>query len=247
MKTRILRVLILLTVGTGIFTGCGGAAYREQDTLGNIPGGQSSSNPDSSNGGDSSGGSTGSGYTGFAPALTFSFSITGSSGGTSNTTPNPTFTTGSINTDNTLRVRITPGPAGSVNTSSGSNYSQTYNCAAFTITLLNKNGNVIGSGIQTKALAVNSGSALCDGASKSQTIDLSGYLSQGHGALRVQVSGARYDTYCMWLLSGVIPIPYPWTYQQAYQTYCSSSLYPALAQHTVTGTVEVETNGTDGF
>jgi hypothetical protein len=215
-----------------VAAGCGGQAYRAGED------GNDSRAPSSQGGGLFPGspgsGTGGTGGTGdpippgtpdFTPTLTDSSYITGASG------TRPSYTTGTINTDSIIKVRITAGPAGQVSIPSGtySNYSASYYCVKYNVT-------VLGQTVTTNALSVNGGGALCPQAADNQVIDFSSRLIPGHGPVTVRVSSARYDYYCQLLMMGYIS-PYYW------QTYCSTSLYPLYQTHTATFTLDIQTNG----
>jgi hypothetical protein len=243
---RLSRFLLVASLAALIpaLAGCGGAAYRED------PGTDPGSTPAATTGTTTTTTTTNSTTTTANPVtgeppISFTFSITGTQGGGGQAISTPTFKTGVINTDNTLKVQITPGPAGPISSSSGSNYSATYYCAAFTVEVQDQNGNVIGSSTQTGALQVpneplaSAQGSPCASSQQSQIIDFSGWVSQGHTAVNIVVTAPRTDMYCQWLEEGLIG--------GSYAEYCSSSLYPALAQDTVTGTLQVETDTAGGF
>ena len=216
---------VLLTLLLATLSACGGEAYREPDVDSDDDGSTAQSSSSSSPAASSSSGTVDTSDP-ENPVYTYSFSLTGS-GGTA-----PTYTSTSISTDNTLRVRVIPGQAGSLSTSEGtdSNFSATYYCASYTVT-------VLGHSLTTQPLKINGGGAICANAAESEILDFSDRMTSGHGDVTVGISAPRYDYYCQLLYNGYIN----WGY---YSTYCSQSLYPVYKNHTVTGSIEVEVNGT---
>jgi len=118
----------------------------------------------------------------------------------------------------------TPGYGGSY-----SNYQATYGCVRYTI-------EVGGKSVTTNTLAVDGQNDLCPNAPTSQIIDFSD-RAVGVTSTSVKVTAVRYDYYCRLLYMGYI-------YSGYYNTYCGSSLYSVYRNHTVTGTLEIQTNGT---
>jgi hypothetical protein len=171
----------------------------------------------------------------FTASYTQSFVVSGAKG------TDPTATLPDVLTDSVLKVRVTAGPAGNLALSSSayggySNYSGQYYCVKYTV-------EVVGFGqATTHALAVGGGSTVCPDADDSEVIDFSRRLTPGHGPVDIKVSAAGYDYYCGLLYSGMIPSAYyNWNYWV--NQYCSPSLYPVYQTHTVSGSLEVEVNG----
>jgi len=225
--------MVLLSLSLGLLVGCGGESKREYVNASNI-------------GGGSVGGTGGTGTctgpycspstyptptptttsTGGLPPLTYTFSLTGPGGS------QDTYTTPSITTDSILKVRVTAGPAGQLSAAgvAYSNFSSTYNCISYTV-------GAIGQTADTGALNVGyQYSALCPNAQSSAVLDFSGRLTPGHGAVKVQVSSARYDFYCNLLMQG-------WVYG-TYQMFCP--LHTVYKNHTITGSLSIQVNGTTG-
>jgi hypothetical protein len=224
-----------------LLSACGGQAYRTGEASGTSSGGTSVSGGSSFGGGSSSGSgssnSSGSGTTtppaeeSFLPARSESFTVTGS-GGTS-----PTFTASNVRTDSLLKVKVIAGAAGPVSIPSGtpgyggsySNYQASYGCVRYTI-------EVAGRSVTTNTLAVEGQNSLCPDAPTSQIIDFSD-RAVGVTNTSVKVTAVRYDYYCQLVYMGYISPYY-------YNTYCGSSLYSVYRTHSVTGTLEIQTNGT---
>jgi|GEM_PF-1712989 len=166
------------------------------------------------------------------PAITESFTVSGSSG------TSPSYTT-TVNTDNLLKIKVTAGGAGQI-TDPNYGFSGTYGCVSYKVT-------VLGSTQTTKLLAVGSQSDMlsainCPGASTSQVLDFSGRLTSGHGSITVKVEAAAYDFYCRGCET------YPWLYNAYPYGAYSCSLYcpsrPVYQTHTVTGNLDIQVNGT---
>jgi hypothetical protein len=221
------KPIVIALLATSLVA-CGGSSYRSTR--------QGSSDLGGSGGGGSTGGTTAPGGTstdtpdeGFMPSYSFAFNLTGT-GGTQ-----PTWTSGEINTDNILKIRINPGAAGNLSLPSGSavpysNFSATYGCVSYQIT-------VNGRSVRTVTLSVNGTgtSWMCPQAPDSQVIDFSD-RGPFFGPVKVQVTQARYDYYCQLLVMGYINPYYS-------GTYCSAQGYPVYKNHTVTGSIDVQVNG----
>jgi hypothetical protein len=155
-----------------------------------------------------------------------SFTLTGSGG----TSPTYSFT---VNTDNILKVQVTPGAA--TNVIPGSNFSATYECVSFNVTAL-------GQTLSTGTLSVSGGNSICPGAPTSKTLDFSSRLTSGHQAVTVTIQATGYDFYCQGCLT------YPWLYNAYPYGYYSCSMYCPLhtvyKNHGVTGSMSIQINGT---
>jgi hypothetical protein len=218
-------VLLSLSLGAAL-TGCGGESKREAINNNVVPG--YTYNPGT---GTCTGSNCTTPYptptstsTGSLPPLTYTFSLTGEGGS------KPTYTTPPIQTDSILRVRLTAGPAGQLSASgvSYSNFSSTYNCISYTV-------GAVGQSANTSSLNVGASySQLCPGAQSSQVLDFSGRLSAGHNAVQISVTSARYDFYCELLMKG-------WVYG-TYSMFCP--LHTVYKNHTVTGSLSIQVNGT---
>lgn len=227
MKDRKTFTLILTSLGLILFaSACGGQPYAEPAAL---------TPPPSSSGGSSGGGSGGSGgiSTNFTPAITFSFSVTGS-GGTS-----PAYVTPIINTDNILKVKISTGMSDRLSIPTYSNFTANYNCVTYTVTALGKS-------VTTEPLSPNEmGSPLCPNASDSQVIDFSDRLGPGHGPVTITVDRTRYDFYCqLWTQCQADPFSptcYYSFYPATHSMYCP--LRTVYRNHTVTGNLAIQVNG----
>ncbi|MFL5812324.1 MAG: hypothetical protein ACJ763_02005 [Bdellovibrionia bacterium] len=171
-------------------------------------------------------GSTGGGDTSTYPAITTSFTLTGSSG----STPSYSYT---VTTDNLLKVRVNAGAA--TNVIPGSNFSATYECVSYNVTAL-------GQTLSTGTLSVSGGNSICPGAPTSKTLDFSSRLTAGHQSVTVKVVATGYDFYCQSCLT------YPWMFNAYPYGYYSCSMYCPLKtvyqNHGVTGTMDIQVNGT---
>lgn len=211
----------------------------------------------------SSSSSTGSGSSSSAsnnllPAASADFAVIG-------TAANGVTVATGVQTDDHLRIRVTPAAAGTVVIPSGQSTNQAigYRCAKYSVTV----GGVTKT---TKILALVPGDTLCDQllgvqgatAASSEILDFPQF--SGHGDLTIKVQQVKTSTYCEWLISGQMGImPGSPQYYQWLPTYCSSGLYtpysytctsgsngsaypgqPNTCGHVTKGTLEIETNGT---
>lgn len=160
----------------------------------------------------------------FDSAYAFSFQVTGQGA----------YTTGAINTDNLLVIKVNAGPAGQISVPGlYSNFTANYNCVSYNIT-------VGGRTVTTQTLKVPNATQSwytvdqCPNAPSSQIINFSDRASPGHGDMFVTVSNARYDFYCELFYQGLI--------SGTANMYCP--LRTAYQTHTLTGTIDVQVNGT---
>jgi hypothetical protein len=221
-------------------TACGGQSSRDFNNS-NVPGAQAPGNgnggywsnypnpnpTNTSNPTPSPTSTSGGGSSSNLPPLAYDFTISGAGGS------KPTYTSPAIQTDSILKVRVTAGPAGQLSASNVaySNFSSTYGCISYTV-------EAIGQQVQTKALNVGySYGNVCGAAAADHVIDFSGRLTPGHGAVNLKVTAARYSFYCELLAAG-------WVYG-SYSMFCP--LHTVYKNHTVTGRLEVQVNGTSGF
>lgn len=214
---------------TALLAGCGGKANR--DGLGaegiktNAPGYSSDDTSDDA-------------ITisdGFVPSVTYSFTLQG---------PTDVMEVpGEVGTDNMLKIRIKPAPAGN---SVGSGFSANYTCISYVIS-------VLGQDVRTKTLSLGNGGH-CKGGPTSQVIDFSGRLTPGHGPVQIKVSAARSDfkynaclaypfefTAIKWIT------PYWWVPDF---TVCNKLYYPTTplyANDTAAGDLEIQVNGADSL
>ena len=226
MKQLKLRSNLALTlVAALLLSACGGESYRQSQRQGSeeqpLPPGDHYPNPSIPPviPGD--------------PSMSFSFSISGN-GGT-----RPNYTATGIYTDSILRVTVRAMPGGALSLPGGgySNYSATYQCVSYEIT-------VGGRTVRTSPLAVTPGTSHhCPNAPNSQTIDFSDRLGQNPGAMSVRVANPMYDTYCSYFEAGML-YPYYWT-QENYNRYCSPGLYTVYRNHTVSGSLDITINGSN--
>jgi len=183
----------------------------------------------------------GSGY----PALPFSFSVYGQA---------PTTATSDILTDNMLKVKITADSATrNQGTPTYTNFAAEYNCAVYKVTLqMERNGTWSDTtSVVTKSIAVP-GTGGCQDSVESQTIDLSGFMTAGHGLVRIKVEAVKTDFYCILYnkcTSFARQYGY-WSYDcywaaQVNMTQYTCPLKTVYQYHTVNGNLEVQINGTD--
>lgn len=131
----------------------------------------------------------------------------------------PTATT-NVPADSILVVKVNAGAAGNLSVPGYENYTAPYGCIQYTI-------EVNGHSETTDVLAVPGGISqyLCPGAPSEQIIDFSPYAG-GAGQAEVKVRNARYDFRCLWVNSMECPM---------------SNVYYS---HTVTGSLDIQVNGT---
>lgn len=204
-KKARMGVLASAWIVAALLSGCGGHPYYEADTAGNIPG--------SSTGGNNNGGNSGGGTTdpNLLPAYTQSFSFTGAQ----------SFST-TVNTDNTLKIRI------KARGTTSNNYAAHYNCVAYTVT-------VLGQTVTTSVLAADGGGAACPNAPTQQEIDFSSRLTPGHGTVTVTISAAGTDAFYQQCVMN------PWLYGPCQSYYPIRAVY---STHVVAGAVDIGVNGT---
>jgi hypothetical protein len=222
--------LAMTLASVSTFSACGGYSNyynpTPTPTYSNIP------NP------DTGGGTTTTDPDDGMTALSFSFTVTGA-GGTM-----PSFSTksgGKILTDNMLKVRVNAGAAGQLALTNGySNFNARYGCVSYRVSLYNyTTGAAIGGTVTTSLLSINGGSWNCAGAPSAQIINFSSRLYAGHPALAVKVEVDKTDFDCQACYS------YPYAYNaQIYgcNLYCPSKT--VNKNHTVTGSIDVQVNGT---
>ncbi len=207
-----------------LLTSCGATTYKESASD------STQAQATYSSGTSTTGGSTGAtGSTGSSdqyPAITTSFTLTGSGG----TTPTYSFT---VATDNLLKVRVNAGAA--TNVIPGSNFSATYECVSYNVTAM-------GQTLSTGTLSVSGGNSICPSAPTSKTLDFSSRLTSGHQSVAITVQATGYDFYCQSCLT------YPWLFNAYPYGYYSCSMYCPLKtiykNHGVTGSMDIQVNGT---
>lgn len=195
-------MITALLLGSLIISGCGGKSSRLSTTpitTGNIPSGSS---------GDA-GGSVGQ------AATPYPFSVLGHGDWVSD----------EIRTDNLLKIRIVPGPAGVNN-----NFTANYGCLQVTVRI-----DGMASGAITKIMSVNGGSQSCPGAPAEDSVDLSGFLTVGHGPVKVAVDTVLTDFYCLDCSFN------PARYGYNCRYYCP--VRNQFDTHVATGTLFIQTNG----
>lgn len=214
-----------------LLTSCGGTSYKEPSSASSTQSQSSYTSGGTTSSGNTTGttgstGSTGTSGSDQYPAITTSFTLTGSNG----TTPNYSFT---VATDNLLRVKVTAGAA--TNVIPGSNFSATYSCVSYNVTAL-------GQTLSTGTLSVNGGNSICPNAPTNKTLDFSSRLTSGHQSVTVTIQATGYDFYCQSCLT------YPWLFNAYPYGYYSCNMYCPLhtvyQNHGVTGSMDIQVNGT---
>lgn len=237
MKTQKLFSLLLLSAGLTL-TGCGKVTPvgTVSNSLGLSTGGSSPGYGDNGSGNGSNDNSDDSDVNLLDPE-TYSFEVTGPGG------QQDSYTTPSIKTDTTLKVKIRAGGAGLVRLASQqySGYSAQYSCVKYTVTIV-MNG-IDSQSITTDPLSVIPGGCndLVTGAivpdKTSQIIDFSRRLNPGqNGDLQIKVSRVNTNYWCILKMRGA-----PFLYDSP-SYYC-----PMKAQyknHTANGDLMIETNDT---
>jgi hypothetical protein len=132
---------------------------------------------------------------------------------------------------------VTAGAA--TNVIPGSNMSATYGCVSYNVTVSMTGGSQT---LSTGTLAVGGGNSICPNAPTSTILDFSNRLTTGHGNITVSIAATGYDFYCQSCLS------YPWMFNAYPYGYYSCNMYCPLhtvyMNHGVTGTMDVQVNGT---
>lgn len=220
-----------ILISSAMFTSCGASRFETAPAPGLDP--QPIYNGNPGTGGNGGGGTISSG----PPAPNTNFQVTGFGG----TQPNQQIPQNgsTLPTDSILRVRVHSGPGGPLAIPQYSNFQATYYCASYTVTALQQdvNGNLVQMGAPktTQLLSVNGGSTACYGAPTEQILDFSDRLYSGHGNIAIQVAAAAYDYYCVLYsqLSYIMP--------GGVYLYCPQ--HSVYKNHTVTGSVDIQTNG----
>lgn len=218
---------IIAITGFALLVGCGGASDRSVAEV------ASESSP-SGDSGSSSGGSFDDNTDiddseNLAPALTFSYSVTGSGG------KRPSYTSPEITTDSILKVRVFAESGGRVTIPGYRNFSVHAGCVSFEV-------HVNGQSRRTTTLAVpGADNTNCPNAPESQLMDFSTRVSRAVSApVTVKIKRPQYDVYCQW-------------YQENFffNAHSMESLYcpmrNAFQNHSVPGRVEVQVNGTESI
>jgi len=176
---------------------------------------------------------------------TFYFTVNGPGGAT------PTFTTGSapalISTDNLLQVEVDAGTAAEASIP-GSSFTANYDCVSYIVSVYDQNGNVLQSQA-TGTLSANgaNSSGICPSAQNSVTLNFNGVVSNGtHGGVSIGVTASQYDFYCqLWWTDNYLSEETGQISPFAADYNIMCPLKGVLPQHTVTGTLKVQTNGSD--
>ena len=201
-------------------TGCGGRAnpvskepQANPGVPGGVTGGGTTTPPPSTGGGSILGDG--------APPITYTFSLAG---------PTDSKTLPTFQTDSLLKVRVKPGPAGTINVPNSA-FSANYFCINYVVSAL-------GYDVRSKTVQINGGWD-CPQAETSDTIDFSSRLTPGHGPITLKVSAARYD------FKYVACTQFPYLFNA--QMFGCGLYYPTVpiyTTHVVTGDLEVFVNGT---
>lgn len=188
------------------------------------------------------------------PSISHDFRITGESGST------PSFTTSTIQgADSTLRVRVLPGPAERLTMSGGpAGFSASYACITYRVSLI-LNGVTVET--RTTRRLATGGSAVyphwpyatqnynpCSGAVENDTLDFSNRLYPGHPPARIRVHSARTDFRCSYYFQLYMTNPRsPGGYGSlalSFSNHCSAP-YPVENVHLVSGTLEIQVDGSN--
>lgn len=218
-----------------LMVACGAKPQRQTAAADGRLSGGGIINSDPVGGGDTTGTGTGTGTstTNTNPPIAFSYNLAGI--GTTGTLPSK-WVSAEVQTDNLLKVKVSPGAAGGLNlppiNGVSYGYVANYGCISYDVKVLDQT-------ITTQTLSVNGGSFACPNAPTSQVLDFSSRLTPGHGPIKVEVSNARYDFYCQSCYT------FPWffnAYQYGCNMYCP--LRPLFKNHTAAGTLKIQVNGT---
>lgn len=214
---------LMTAIALALLTACGGKSYVESTA-------------------EQGGGSN---QEGFFPSLSFSFELSGPSGTT------PDYTTEEIFTDSILKVRIQSGPAGALTAPGYENWSMSYGCVSYKVTLYNvtpdgSGGTTLvqnGQSYQTSILAVDGGDTTrCPDAKQSQVIDFSNRLG-GPYPHAIKISDAKYSFYCeLWWYAYNMNLN-PTYIAGYYNQVCPQRLVHST--HTVSGGFDVQVNGSN--
>lgn len=251
MKTQKLFSLLLLSAGMAL-TGCG-----QVTPVGTVSKTITGSSGNSGNGWvDNSSGSGSNNNSGdtdqnLMDPETYSFEVTGPGGA------EESYSTPTIRTDTTLKVKVVAGGAGIVRLPSQqySGYSAQYSCVKYTVTIV-MNG-IDSQSVTTAPLSVIPGGCndLVTGAvtadQTSQIIDFSRRLSPGqNGDIKIKVSRVNTNYWCILKVSedrtllqryGYIP---PQMQKLPYSTSYYCPIRPHYKNHTANGDLMIETNDT---
>lgn len=193
----------------------------------------------------------------FSPAASHTFTITGASGAQS--PASASFNVPNVLSDNRLRVRVTAGTADintiNVPTELAGQYTAfiaNYSCVRYSVTAL---GRTVTTPVMSSSGARN---AFCPQAPRSHVIDFSDRLQQPGrtGAIPVVVSGLATNAKCMmynfcatqgmWGPGAAVCVPLVQAYGSA-NIACAGDVggvQPAYINHSGTGEIEIEVNGT---
>lgn len=221
---RVSMTLGLLSL-SAIIVGCGSTAYREGvDNTGGASTGPGTApvTPTTGAGTGTSGGTTTTTNTQVATAnFSYTFQLTGGQATTmtsSATNPVPM----RVSTDTLLRVKVR---AGNPVTFQTAGWAVGFNCQRFTVTV---EGQSLEAFVLRQGYTPTVASDPCFSAESVATLDFSGRLSPGHGAITLEASGAQYDNchYYNEPRAGGCPV------HQVYST------------HRIEGKFEIEVNST---
>ena len=216
--------IVAVTLAALALISCGGKADKE---AAETPTSGVVGSTNNNNGGGGGGGGGGNNNNNLPPN-TYAFSMFGRG----------TYTSPTVNTDNLLKVTITPDSAGPIN-DPNSNFTANYGCLQFHVGITQ-----VGAGSTTQVMQVNGGSPACQGAPSTSTIDLSGYLTNGHGPVSIKVDTPRYDFYCAlcYYTHGFQYLWYPYGNPYGCGSFCP--VKDVYQNHSVRGSVCIQTNGT---
>jgi hypothetical protein len=240
--TQTLATLGLLSLITGVTSGCGQTAYNEG--TGGTPAASTGNVWDSGTGAvDNTVTSITDSIAGVVKSTNQTFVIKGAASGT-------TSQSFSIKTDSALKIVVS---AGSAQKLGSTGYTVGFNCQRYQISAL---GSTQEAFVLRSGYTPSSSADPCYDAKKSVTLDFSELLTTGHGAVTVSVTNGEYDncrrapTYDAPFCGSYCPFitySYPYT-NMVWAEYggcqMSSLYYPGngTAAHTIAGKLTIVTN-----
>lgn len=173
------------------------------------------------------------------PPYSFSFDVTGSSGGTGSS---PTFTAPNISTDNRLIVALDASSPGSIS-SNGQNV--VFNCVKYDVTV-RPSGSTSGGQTQTEFVSTTGkdGTGPCAGATAKTSKDFSSLLTPGHGQMDVIVKVTYYDSCRQSQLPQYMSCT-AWGCTPAGNLYAGCALNQVYYTHHISTDIRIYTNGTN--
>lgn len=207
---------------------------------------------DNGGGGDNGGGTDNGGGddSGFIPNLSYSFTVKGNSGAAA------VWHSGAIpGVDNILKVRVKAKSGGAVSVPGYENYSINAGCFQYEIGVKDAtNSNASPVTVTTGILKANGASwGSCTSSAQQMgkttatefVYDFSGTIANQSGKFEIVVQDARYDFYCQLYPSTWVLDPMQGWYNTLGSIYQNCVVRNVYSNHSVKGTVEVQTNLTD--